>query len=180
MPDPLPQDLASKLQSQAIEGKLVNMSNYDCIQTYRAGLVSDYSNVILVSSNTSTNNSILAVFEQIPTTLVSSNVSVGWICGYSNSQSWVSQCDINSSSWGWTAPPPPQYNLTGSELLYYKFNNTYGISSGYPILIDYCLLQDNAALCSVQLIPGQFQTLLPLHSKLIQGRAPLIYVPQQS
>lgn len=115
------------------------LENADCIATFGASYVTEYLNVVLVSSSTFNNNSILNGWSILATPENSDNRNfrsdLGWICGNQNAP-----CDIGlaaKKSANWMLPwwnninrPPPHYEM---------------------VQVEYCLAQSFKSQCTVVL-----------------------------
>lgn len=120
------------------------LENADCIATFGASYVTEYLNVVLVSSSTFKNNSILNGWSVSATPENSDDKNfrsdLGWICGNQNAP-----CDIGLAarkSANWMLPWDNVYTPPGQD-------TPQGHSE--TVQVEYCLAQTFKSQCTVVL-----------------------------
>jgi hypothetical protein len=120
------------------------LENADCINTFGVSYVTEYLNVVLISSSTSKNNSILNGWSVLATPEQSDDMNfrsdLGWICGNQNGP-----CDVGRAakqSKNWTLP-------------WNNINTPPGQDTPTPhyeqVQVEYCLTQPFDSQCTVVL-----------------------------
>lgn len=143
--------IGNELQAKVAAGKLQRLESQDCLDTYQSILISQFSNLVIVTPLNSTSALSPNTWSFMPTTLRDqarnrSIVDNSWICGQEENTCNITRIPQTDTDWQFAYCPgnpdecqnPP--NTTVEYCLVESVNETCSVGLSMPILITVIFL----------------------------------------